>query len=227
MERILLIVFFSVVFTILVNAGSLEEDKYGVRYATKCEVCKLVTKELKERLESTDSSDVIETGYNIDGSKKKTKYNKSELRLVESMEDVCKGMNDYRIHKEREDSTRWAKHRSQTFDTLHGLVNKGVKVELGIPYELWDEPSAEVAQLKTQCEQFVEDNEDDITDWYFGAQAQTLQSAICEKVLADRKCLSEPYGETIKAEAESNKAKSKKKSKKSKGDQGHKVKNEL
>lgn len=28
--------------------------------------------------------------------------------------------------------------------------NKGVKVELGIPMELWDEPSAEVAHLKTQ-----------------------------------------------------------------------------
>ena len=28
--------------------------------------------------------------------------------------------------------------------------NKGVKVDLGIPFELWDEPSAEVSQLKTQ-----------------------------------------------------------------------------
>lgn len=28
--------------------------------------------------------------------------------------------------------------------------NKGVKVELGIPYELWDRPSAEITNMKTQ-----------------------------------------------------------------------------
>ena len=35
-------------------------------------------------------------------------------------------------------------------ETLHGLVDKGVKVELGIPYELWDEPSVEVTLMKKQ-----------------------------------------------------------------------------
>jgi hypothetical protein len=28
--------------------------------------------------------------------------------------------------------------------------DKGVKVELGIPYELWDKPSAEITNMKTQ-----------------------------------------------------------------------------
>lgn len=28
--------------------------------------------------------------------------------------------------------------------------NKGVKVELGIPYELWDKPSVEITTMKTQ-----------------------------------------------------------------------------
>lgn len=28
--------------------------------------------------------------------------------------------------------------------------NKGVKVELGIPYELWDKPSVEITNMKTQ-----------------------------------------------------------------------------
>lgn len=45
-----------------------------------------------------------------------------ELRLVETLEEVCSGMLEYRIHKERLDSTRWAKKMSQTFETLHGLV---------------------------------------------------------------------------------------------------------
>ena len=34
--------------------------------------------------------------------------------------------------------------------TLKNLVNKGVKVELGLPYELWDEPSVEVSDMKKQ-----------------------------------------------------------------------------
>ena len=35
-------------------------------------------------------------------------------------------------------------------ETLHGLVNKGVQVELGIPYDMWDEPSVEVTLMKKQ-----------------------------------------------------------------------------
>ena len=34
--------------------------------------------------------------------------------------------------------------------TLKNLVHKGVKVDLGLPYELWDEPSVEVSDLKKQ-----------------------------------------------------------------------------
>lgn len=44
--------------------------------------------------------------------------------------------------------------------------DKGVKVELGIPYELWDKPSVEITHLKTQCESLLEDHEDDIKNWY-------------------------------------------------------------
>lgn len=40
--------------------------------------------------------------------------------------------------------------QSQTMTVLKGLVQKGVKVDLGIPLELWDEPSAEVTFLKKQ-----------------------------------------------------------------------------
>lgn len=39
---------------------------------------------------------------------------------------------------------------SETFETLHNLVHKGVKVVMDIPYELWNETSAEVADLKKQ-----------------------------------------------------------------------------
>ncbi|KAG7172699.1 canopy 4-like [Homarus americanus] len=176
---------------------NIEEEDYGVKFATDCE-------EVNERLVAKDSSGVIETGYNIDAKKKKTKYSKSELRLVETLEEVCEGMLEYRVHKERKDSTRWAKKMSQTFETLHNLVNKGVKVDLGIPQELWDEPSAEVAHLKTQCEGFIEDYEDDINEWYFGEQATNLQEAVCRKVLKNKKCLTEPFGENVKSDSGDN-----------------------
>jgi protein canopy 3/4 len=86
---------------------------------------------------------------------------------------------------------------SQTFETLHGLVDKGVKVELGIPYDLWDKPSAEVTQLKTQCETLLERYEDDIEDWYFNRQEDNkLIEFLCrERVLSkkDSECLDEVF----------------------------------
>lgn len=50
-----------------------------VKYATPCEVCKLVTKELEDRLKETGKShDVVETGYSLEGGKKtKKKYQSS------------------------------------------------------------------------------------------------------------------------------------------------------
>lgn len=61
----------------------------------------------------------------------KRAYRDSELRLVETLEAVCGRLGDYSIHKEREGSARFARGRSQTMDTLHSLVDKGVKVDLG------------------------------------------------------------------------------------------------
>ncbi|KAJ8945059.1 hypothetical protein NQ314_009326 [Rhamnusium bicolor] len=174
------------------------EEDHGVKYANKCEVCKILANELQDRLEETGkTSEVIETGYAVDDvkPKKKKEYKKSELRLVESLEGVCDRILQYNIHKERDDSTRFAKGMSQTFETLHGLVDKGVKVELGIPYELWDKPSAEITNMKTQCETLLEQNEGDIEDWYFHHQGEeSLKKYLCEdRALknGDSKCLYE------------------------------------
>ncbi|XP_076666558.1 FGF signaling regulator protein canopy b isoform X2 [Andrena cerasifolii] len=134
------------------------EEEQGVKYANKCEVCKVVATELEARLaETAKTRDILEIG---------------ELRLVESMENLCERILKYNIHKERADSTRFAKGMSQTFKALHGLVDKGVKVELGIPYELWDRPSVEITTLKSQCEDLLENHESDIEDWYHNHQEE-------------------------------------------------------
>ncbi|XP_068149896.1 protein canopy homolog 4 [Drosophila tropicalis] len=178
--------------------GSAEEEQ-GVRYANRCEACKILAAELEDRLSETGKShDVIEIGYSVDDvrPKKRTEYRRSELRLLESLENVCERVLAYNLHKERSDSTRFAKGMSQTFQTLHGLVDKGVKVDLGIPYELWDKPPVEVTQMKTQCENMLEEYEDTISDWYFQLQEnKSLQQHLCEdnvlKVEAERQCLKE------------------------------------
>ncbi|XP_055621016.1 protein canopy homolog 4 [Toxorhynchites rutilus septentrionalis] len=179
------------------------EENEGVKYASKCEACKILATELEARLAETGKSrDVIELGYSLDDvkPKKRTEYRKSELRLLESMENVCERILEYNIHKERKDSTRFAKGMSQTFQTLHGLVNKGVKVDLGIPYELWDKPSAEITQMKTQCETMVENYEGAIENWYFHMQEKKpLIEYLCEdRVLKGKnhKCLYEQLSDS-------------------------------
>ena len=183
--------------------------------------------------ESEKSHAVLETGYSHTKEKKKTKYVTSELRLIETMDGICDRILEYNIHKERKDSTRFAKGQSETFSTLEGLVAKGVKVDIGIPHELWNKPSAEVTQLKTQCEvssthisshfcyltilfffqTMIEKHEEDIEDWYFNLQGQyTFTEYVCAKKAlgGDGSCLSE-------------KVKKKKKSKgKKKGETGSK-----
>ncbi|XP_053688082.1 protein canopy homolog 4 [Sabethes cyaneus] len=185
----------------LVHCGP--EENEGVKYASKCEACKILATELEARLfETGRSHDVLELGYSVDDvkPKKRTEYRRSELRLLESLENVCDRILEYNIHKERQDSTRFAKGMSQTFQTLHGLVDKGVKVDLGIPFELWDKPSAEITQMKTQCETMVENFENIIEQWYFNKQNQIpLIKYLCEnEVLKGKnsKCLYETFKNT-------------------------------
>lgn len=204
------------------------EEEHGVKYASKCEVCKVVATELEARLDETGKTrDVLEIGYSIDDvlPKKKKEYKRSELRLVETMENLCERILEYNIHKERTDSTRFAKGMSQTFKALHKLADSGVNVELGMPYELWDKPSVEITTLKTQCEDLLEYYESDIEDWYHNHQDGTpLIKYLClERALKgdDDSCLKE--GDTGK-ETKKEKKKSKKQNVK---DKSTDVKDEL
>jgi len=109
---------------------------------------------------------------------------------------------EYNIHKERTDWTRFARGQSQTFKTLHGLKNKGVKVDLGMPDEMWDKPSAEITQLKSQCETFVEKHEDEIESWYQEGGDTPLELYICKKALKkkEQECLVAPVPKESSAE---------------------------
>ncbi|NXQ32636.1 CNPY3 protein, partial [Alaudala cheleensis] len=85
---------------------------------------------------------------------------------------------------------------SETFETLHNLVHKGVKVVMDIPYELWNETSAEVADLKKQCDVLVEEYEDVIEDWYRHHQTEDLSQFLCANHVLkgkDTSCLAEKW----------------------------------
>eukprot|EP00057_Strongylocentrotus_purpuratus_P031176 XP_783800.2 PREDICTED: protein canopy homolog 4 [Strongylocentrotus purpuratus] len=168
------------------------------REPSKCEVCKFVATELQDTMADTGkTSDVLHLGYRIDQPKRHIKYRLSELRLLETLDEVCPKILQYNIHAERHNSRRFSKGMSETMGTLHGLVDKGVKVELGIPLEMWDEPSAAVTKMKQYCDTMVEQHEEAIENWFFKTdQEKPLLEYLCrERVLPkeESECLDEEW----------------------------------
>ncbi|XP_008299379.1 protein canopy 4-like [Stegastes partitus] len=169
------------------------------RLPNKCEVCKFLTVELQEALAKTGrSKEVLEVGEVLDTGKRrrKIKYNTSETRLTEAVDNICERILQYSVHAERPGSLRYAKGASQTMTTLKNLVHKGVKVDLGMPFELWDEPSVEVSDMKKQCETMLEEFEEVVEDWYFHHQDQRLENFLCENHVlqtSEQECLKEVW----------------------------------
>ncbi|XP_074673551.1 protein canopy homolog 3 isoform X2 [Strix aluco] len=191
-------------------------------------MCKYVAVELKSAFEETGKTkEVIDTKYGfLDGKGSAVKYTQSDIRLIEVTENICKRLLDYNLHKERSGSNRFAKGMSETFETLHNLVHKGVKVVMDIPYELWNETSAEVADLKKQCDVLVEEYEDVIEDWYRHHQTEDLSQFLCaDHVLKgkDTSCLAEKWsgkkGDLASVREKQSKKKSRKKKKKGQKDE--------
>ncbi|KAA8582708.1 hypothetical protein FQN60_006379 [Etheostoma spectabile] len=99
---------------------------------------------------------------------------------------------------------------------------------MDIPYELWNETSAEVADLKKQCDVMIEEYEDVIEDWYKGSQDEDLTKVLCEKHVLkgqDTACLAENWtakkkGDTAAIAEDKKKKKKKKGGKKGEGGDG-------
>ncbi|XP_070786083.1 protein canopy homolog 3 [Enoplosus armatus] len=220
-------------FLVISSVGAAKNggDDEWVHLPNKCEVCKFVSIEMKSAFEETGKTkEVIDRNYRFIDSKgaPPIKYVKSDLRFIEVVENVCQRLLEYNLHKERSGSNRFAKGMSETFSTLHGLVNKGVNVVMDIPFELWNETSAEVAELKKQCDVLVEKYEDVIEDWYKGSQEEDLTTYLCEKHVLkgqDKDCLKEDWTKKKKGDqaaiAEDKKKKKKKKGK-GKNEEGEK-----
>lgn len=216
-------------FCMIVSVGAAKSagDDDWVHLPNKCEVCKFVSIEMKSAFHETGKTkEVIGRNYRfIDGKgAPPIKYVKSDLRFIEVVENVCQRLLGYNLHKERTGSNRFAKGMSETFSTLHGLVNKGVNVVMDIPFELWNETSAEVSELKKQCDVLIERYEDVIEDWYKGSQEEDLTTYLCEKHVLkgqDAACLNEEWTAKKKGDqAAIAEDKKKKKTRKKGGDGG-------
>jgi len=177
-----------------------ETDKHGVREPTPCEVCRILAFELNEQLLKTDKKETILIGHGLDGDSgkrvRKIDFQKSETRLVGVLEKVCSDIEKYQIHAEHKRGVmRYRKHISETMSTLEALRMKGVKVELGIPEDLWNSTSAETSKLKRQCDKLLEEAEDIIEEWYFGDEKPDILDYLCRKRLlkddTDKRCLDE------------------------------------
>uniref|UniRef100_A0A8C1WT68 Canopy FGF signaling regulator 4 n=1 Tax=Cyprinus carpio TaxID=7962 RepID=A0A8C1WT68_CYPCA len=143
--------------------------------------CKLLMVELQDVLEKTGRpKEVLELGQISLKVRKKSKSTE-ETRLTEAMDNICEIILQYKIHAERPGSLYccFCQGTSQNMNTQKNLMDKGAKVELGIPYELWDEPSVEVADLKRQCESMLEENEEVLENWYFHHQDESLDRFFC------------------------------------------------
>ncbi|OQV20378.1 putative Protein canopy-like protein 4 [Hypsibius exemplaris] len=127
---------------------------------------------------------------------RKIDYSRSELRLIEVLDSVCDKVADYHVHS-KEGMQRYAKQESETIDTLNALRNRGVKVDIGMPWELVEkQPNKEIMALKRRCEALAEEYEDDLSAWYFQQQEQPLLDYFCRKNILkgeDQSCLDQPW----------------------------------
>ncbi|XP_068111612.1 protein canopy homolog 3 isoform X2 [Hyperolius riggenbachi] len=192
--------FLLVLFLLQISKGT-SVDGDWVHLPSKCEVCKYVAVELKSSFDETSRTrEVIDVRYGFleEKNKKTVKYTSSDIRLIEVVDGLCERLLGYNLHKERTGSNRFAKGMSETFQTLHHLVHKGVKVVMDIPYELWNETSAEVADMKKQCDIMMEEYEDVIEDWYRNHQQEDLMDFLCAKHVLkgeDKSCLNEEWSD--------------------------------
>ncbi|CAH8645422.1 unnamed protein product [Schistosoma intercalatum] len=162
---------------------------------SKCEVCKFLVTEILSRLQETKSSDTLNV-RSVQGDSKKVKYETSELRLYEVLEDppICNRLLQYKVHKERQDSSRFDKGTPQTMKSLTELVNRGVDVKLDVPFELWDKPPAEVTALFKECIPLVNEYQDIIEEWFYNNQDINLYDYLCRENVLDKSsqgCLDE------------------------------------
>ncbi|XP_062517519.1 protein canopy homolog 3-like isoform X2 [Corticium candelabrum] len=150
---------------------------------------------------------MLETGHRLDPrgnyqASGKIPYRKSELRLLEALEQVCAGMYAYDLQDDDKSAFRY--HRKRNLGALAELMSQlsSTTNKLGISnnMETLIDPRGDLKVLKTKCSGLIEDYEDDITEWYMSHQDKTdLTDYLCAQRVAkkDHECLTQRLIDTF------------------------------
>uniref|UniRef100_A0A0K0DXX2 DUF3456 domain-containing protein n=2 Tax=Strongyloides stercoralis TaxID=6248 RepID=A0A0K0DXX2_STRER len=120
---------------------------------SKCESCSVIAREFKNEL------------FKIKNLPKTISRNKAEELFLELSENVCQNMLSYRLDPTRDSGIeRFFKGTPEALRQLKELRDKGVKITMDVPEDLWDKPGVESSLLKQHCENILEEFEDIIVE---------------------------------------------------------------
>ncbi|XP_035376307.1 protein canopy homolog 2 [Electrophorus electricus] len=138
----------------------------------KCGACRALVDEMEWAISQVDPKKMIQTGsfrINPDGSQsvKEVPLARSEGHLLEVMEEVCEKMKDYGEHVDsttnRKIYMRHTSHDGTAMDLSDVTLDSRVS-----------------ANLKFACETIVEQNEDEIIE-FFAHETDNVKDKLCSK----------------------------------------------
>ncbi|GAU99335.1 hypothetical protein RvY_10355 [Ramazzottius varieornatus] len=177
--------------------ASADDDNKVSHIPTLCEVCRVFVYEMDKKMAETYSKQTLDLSSKpFSPDARKVDFSRSELRLLTVLETACEEVSDYAV-QDKDGMQRYAKQPSETLSTLQGLRGRGVKVDIGMPWEVVEkQPNKEIASLKRQCEALAEEYEDDLSAWYFQHQEEPLVDYFCRNTVLkgkDQTCLALPW----------------------------------
>ncbi|KAI1728751.1 TLR4 regulator and MIR-interacting MSAP domain-containing protein [Ditylenchus destructor] len=158
-----------------------EGDKY---MPTKCEACQLFATELENSVARLPKMPLRE----------------AEAWLAEELEEICRGMLSYKVHRDIPGVGRFKKETTRLASIFKDMGAQGVEIKMNHPNDpsidfgsMLDQPTLESDQLKLYCEWMLEEFEPDIDHWFLKTRKnKTLQKYLCEEKVGrhfDSSCL--------------------------------------
>jgi len=162
---------------------------------TKCQVCRVLMQELADEVNKTSAvKDKVWLTNRLDGEDKKDAskgkqidYKKSEMRLYDILEHVCKKVYNYRSIAGPE--FPYLKGVKSMFrqNLEEMMASNGLSLKLDAPEEMVEDPTFEIKRMMFQCNQMVEEYEEDIVEWYLKAQETDPVDFLCAERIIDTK----------------------------------------
>ncbi|XP_030276021.1 protein canopy homolog 2 [Sparus aurata] len=138
----------------------------------RCGACRALVDEMEWAISQVDPKKMIQTGsfrINPDGSQsiREVPLARSEGNLLELMENVCERMEDYGEHKDastnRKSYIRVKSRTGEAMDLSEATLDSRV-----------------TSSLKFACETIVEQNEDEIIE-FFAHETDNVKDKLCSK----------------------------------------------